>query len=310
MENKFYDAVIIGGGSAGLASAIYLSRAKCKCLVLEKSMLGGQIIVTSEVVNYPGVFNTSGAELIMEMQRQAESFGAEFDYLDVLDFRQDGDYFTVITDGGEIKTLGIIIATGATPRVVGFKGEEEYKGRGISYCATCDGEFFSGKEIYVIGGGFSACEEAIYLTRFASKVHLIVRKDKLRVNGLVADEVSSHPSIQIHYKTNIKEVSGQRFVEKAVFDEDGTEFKVYDETGLGVFVFAGYVPSTENFASKIHLSEEGYIIADRKQKTNIDGVYAAGDVCVKDLRQVVTAVSDGATAATALEKYIEMKKSI
>ncbi|MFI3327098.1 MAG: FAD-dependent oxidoreductase [Clostridia bacterium] len=307
MENKFYDVVIIGGGSAGLASAIYLSRAKCKCLVIEKTMLGGQIIVTSEVVNYPGVFNTSGVDLIMEMQRQAENFGAEFAYNDVLDFKKEDERFIVTTDEGEIECKGIIIATGATPRIIGFKGEEEYKGRGISYCATCDGEFFTGKEIYVIGGGIAACEEALYLTRFATKVHLIVRRDVLRCTGHIADEVQSHQAVQIHYNSNIKEVSGKRFVDNAVFSENGEEFTVTDETGLGIFIFAGYVPSSEIFEGKINLSEDKYIITDKRQKTNIDGVYAAGDVCVKDLRQVVTAVSDGATAATALEKYLSEK---
>ncbi len=302
--NDFYDAIIIGGGPAGLSSAIYMARARYKTLVLEKDKFGGQITITSEVVNYPGVFKTSGTELTKEMQKQAEAFGAEFLLTEVNSFSQEGDYFVLDTDRGQFKTLGLIIAGGAAPRMVGFAGEEQFKGRGVAYCATCDGEFFSGKEIYVIGSGFAACEESIFLTRFATKVHMLIREPDFTCTGSIVNEVKAHPAIEINYNTTMHKVSGENFVTSLTINKDGQMIDIEDAKGIGVFVFAGYVPASAKFAEQISLNPQKYIITDANQKTNLDGVYAAGDICVKNLRQVVTATADGATAATSLEKHL------
>ncbi len=304
MKNNFYDAIIIGGGPAGLSSAIYTARAKYKTLVLEKNKFGGQITITSEVVNYPGVYHTSGEDLTKEMQKQAAAFGAEFLLANVQSFAKDKDFFTVKTDKGEFCTLGLIVASGASPRMVGFKGEEEFKGRGVAYCATCDGEFFSGKDIYVVGSGFAACEESLFLTRFASKIHMIIIGDDFTCTGSVVEEVKAHEKINLLYNTSVKEVFGENYVKGISLIQNGKELNFSDEKGIGVFVFAGYAPASANFADTIRLNEQKYIITDENRKTNIDGVYAAGDICIKNLRQVVTAVSDGATAATSLEKHI------
>ncbi len=304
LPNNFYDAVIIGGGPAGLSAAIYTCRAKYKTLVLEKAKFGGQITITSEVVNYPGVYHTSGEELTKEMQRQAQSFGAEFLMAEVHGFEKNGDVFTLKTDKGTFDTLGIIIAGGASPRMVGFKGEEELKGRGVAYCATCDGEFFAGRDIYVVGSGFAACEEALFLTRFARKIYMLIRGECFSCTGSVTEEVKAHENIEIHYNTSVSEVYGEGFAQGIVLNKNGEELRHFQEEGIGVFVFAGYSPASENFANIVALNERKYILTDENQKTNVDGVYAAGDICVKNLRQVVTAVSDGATAATSLEKYI------
>ncbi len=303
-DNDFYDAIIIGGGPAGLSSAIYMARAKYKTLVLEKNKFGGQITITSEVVNYPGVYHTSGEGLTKEMQRQAMSFGAEFLLADVKNFSQEADMFTVKTDKGEFKTLGIIIASGASPRMVGFKGENDFKGRGVAYCATCDGEFFSGRDIYVVGSGFAACEESLFLTRFAKKIYMLIIGDDFTCTGSVVEEVKSHEKIELFYNTSVKEVYGENFVKGIILDKSGEELNFSEEEGIGVFVFAGYSPASGNFADMIDLNPQKYIITDENKKTTVDGVYAAGDICIKNLRQVVTAVSDGATAATSLEKYV------
>ena len=304
MKENFYDTIIIGGGPAGLSSAIYMARAKYKTLVLEKNKFGGQITITSEVVNYPGVYSTSGEELTKEMQKQASTFGAEFLMADATTFEKSGDFIKVTTDKGEFNTLGLIIASGASPKMIGFKGEDEFKGRGVAYCATCDGEFFTGKDIYVVGSGFAACEESLFLTRFAKKIYMLIRGEDFSCTGSVVEEVKSHENIEVFYNTNVEEVYGENFVKGIKLNKKGEEIDVNAEEGIGVFVFAGYAPASENFADLIDLNPQKYIITDENQKTNVDGVYAAGDICIKNLRQVVTAVSDGATAATSLEKYI------
>ena len=269
--SKRYDAIIVGGGPAGLSAAIYLSRAKYSVLVLEKEKFGGQITITSQIVNYPGVLEDSGEGLTDKMRQQAESFGAVFQKTKVKKMFLDQPVKRIETEQGTVEAIGVVIATGAHPRQLGFPGEKEYQGRGIAYCATCDGEFFEGCPLFVIGGGFAACEEAIFLTQYASKVTMIV------------------------------------MLEYAVFrnNKNQTTWR-YDAKGghFGIFVFAGYVPENTLFKEQLAINEQGYLLTDLHQKTSIDGVYGAGDVCQKDLRQVVTAVSDGAIAATSLEKYI------
>ncbi len=303
---NIYDVVIIGGGPAGLSAAIYLARAKLSVLVIEKDKFGGQITITSEVVNYPGVLEDSGEGLTTKMRQQAQNFGADFKLAHVEALELDGVVKKVITDQGEYQSLGIVLATGAHPRKLGFPGEKEFQGRGIAYCATCDGQFFEGLELFVIGGGFAACEEAMFLTQYASHVTMIVREEDFTCAKSIADEVKAHPKIDIIFETEIIEAGGKNQLEYAVFRNNKTqETWRYDaKERFGIFVFAGYIPANQLFKDQLELNEQGYLITDASQKTSQDGVYGAGDICVKDLRQVVTAVSDGAISATSLEKYI------
>ena len=305
MEN-LYDVVIVGGGPAGLTAALYLARAKYRVVVLEKEQFGGQISITHEVVNYPGIAKTTGKALTDTIRQQAENFGAEFRLAEATGIDSDGDIKIVHTSNGEFHCFGILLATGAQPRTVGFNGEEEFKGRGVAYCATCDGEFFTGKELFVIGGGYAAAEESVFLTKFASHVTILVRKDNFSCAASVADQAKNHEKITVLYNTVMEEVSGENGLTYARYKNTATgevtEYK--SDESFGVFVFAGYAPATEVVKSIVGLNEQGYIVTDSLQKTSMVGVYAAGDVCIKPLRQVVTATCDGALAATELEKYV------
>lgn len=303
-----YDAVVIGGGAAGLAASIYLARAQYTVLVIEKEKFGGQITITSEVVNYPGIISTDGKKLTEGMRIQAENFGAEFMLAQVEKIDFSGEVKKIYTDKGEIETYGIVLATGASPRRAGFKGEEEFRGRGVAYCATCDGEFFTGKEVFVVGGGFAAAEEAIFLTKYARKVTILVRGESFTCAESIVEEVLKNDLIEVRYNTEVKEVGGESSLQYAVF-EDKKERKIYrydsqNGENFGMFVFAGYEPANKLFKDVLETDERGYLVTDRNQKTSEDAVYGAGDICIKNLRQVVTAVSDGAIAATSLEKDI------
>ena len=303
---NLYDVIIVGGGPAGLTAALYLARAKYRVLVLEKEQFGGQIAITHEVVNYPGIAKTSGKALTDTIQKQAEGFGAEFMLAEATGFDLSGDIKAVRTNRGDYRCFGVLLATGAHPRTVGFKGEEEHKGRGVAYCATCDGEFFTDKEIFVVGGGYAAAEESVFLTKFARHVTILVRKDDFSCAASVADQAKNHEKITVLTNTVMEEVSGENGLNYARYKNTATgEVTEYKSTeSFGVFVFAGYAPATEALKDLVELNEQGYIVTDAAQKTNVDGVYAAGDVCIKPLRQVVTATSDGALAATELEKYV------
>ena len=305
MEN-LYDVIIVGGGPAGLTAALYLARAKYRVLVLEKEQFGGQIAITHEVVNYPGIAKTSGKALTDTIQQQAERFGAEFLLAEATSFDLAGDIKTVHTGKGDYRCFGILMATGAHPRAVGFKGEEAHKGRGVAYCATCDGEFFTGKEIFVVGGGYAAAEESVFLTKFARHVTILVRKADFSCAASVADQAKNHEKITVLTNTVMEEVSGENGLTYARYKNTATGevTEVKSEESFGVFVFAGYAPATEAVKGIVELNEQGYIVTDASQKTSAEGVYAAGDVCIKPLRQVVTATSDGALAATELEKYV------
>ena len=312
---NMYDVVVIGGGPAGLTAALYLARARYRVVVVEKEKFGGQITITHEVVNYPGVEKTSGEALTATMRKQAESFGAEFLLAEVEDLVAEGDIKVVKTTRGDLKTYGILIATGAHPRMIGFKGEEEFRGRGVAYCATCDGEFFTGKEVFVIGGGFAAAEEAVFLTKYAKHVNILFRKDDFSCAAATAEAAKNHEKITVIPNTVVEEVYGDSALRsiryKNIKTEEVHEYKAEAGDNIGVFVFAGYQPATSLVKGIVELDESGYIVTDRVQKTNIDGIYAAGDVCIKPLRQVVTAVGDGALAATELEKYAaKMHKKI
>ncbi len=304
--DRLYDVIVVGGGPAGLTAALYLARAKYRVLVLEKEQFGGQIAITHEVVNYPGIAKTSGKALTDTIRQQAESFGGEFLLAEALGFELSGDLKTVRTNRGDFRSFGVLLATGAHPRSVGFRGEAEFKGRGVAYCATCDGEFFTGKEVFVVGGGYAAAEESVFLTKFARHVTILIRRDDFSCAASVADQAKKHEKITVLTNTVLEEVAGENGLHYARYQNtvtgEVTEYK--SDESFGVFVFAGYAPATETVKGIVDLNEQGYILTDATQKTSVPGVYAAGDVCIKPLRQVVTATSDGALAATELEKYV------
>lgn len=305
MEN-LYDVVVIGGGPAGLTAALYLARARYRVVVVEKDHFGGQITITAEVVNYPGVGRTSGTELTETMRKQAEGFGAEFLLAEVTGLDLSSDVKTVRTSRGDLKCFGVLLATGAHPRMVGFQGEEQFRGRGVAYCATCDGEFFTDKDVFVVGGGFAAAEESVFLTKYARHVTILIRGDGFTCAQATADAARNHEKITVLTNTVVEEVSGDtalRFIRyRNTRTGQVTKHHAADGEAFGVFVFAGYEPATELVQGLAELDEQGYVLTDRSQKTTADGLYAAGDVCVKPLRQVVTAVGDGALAATELER--------
>ena len=305
MEN-LYDVVVIGGGPAGLTAALYLARARYRVVVVEKNHFGGQITITAEVVNFPGVERTSGAALTESMRKQAESFGAEFLLAEVTGLDLTGDVKTVRTSRCDLKCFGVLLATGAHPRMVGFQGEEQFRGRGVAYCATCDGEFFTDKDVFVVGGGFAAAEESVFLTKYARHVTILIRGDGFTCAQATADAARNHEKITVLTNTVVEEVSGDtalRFIRyRNTRTGQVTKHHAADGEAFGVFVFAGYEPATELVQGLAELDEQGYVLTDRSQKTTADGLYAAGDVCVKPLRQVVTAVGDGALAATELER--------
>ena len=307
-STDLYDVIVIGGGPAGLTAGLYLARARYRVLVVEKDDFGGQITITDEVVNYPGVARASGRELTATMRRQAADFGAEFKTAEVTGLELDGDVKTVHTTRGDLKAFGVLIATGANPRRVGFAGEEEYAGRGVAYCATCDGEFFAGREVLVVGGGFAAAEESVFLTKYASRVTILVREDDFTCDASVADEAKRNPKIEVRYRTELAGVTAGAggLAEATLRDAATGETSTWtpaDGGTFGVFVFAGYVPATGLVRGLVDLDDHGYVVTDQYGATSVPGVYAAGDLRVKHLRQVVTAVSDGAVAAVELERW-------
>ena len=308
-----YDLIIIGGGPAGISAGIYAGRAKLKTLIIEKENVGGQIRTTHEMVNYPGILQTTGSDYMNTLRAQALAFNVKFKEDEVLDLNLEDDIKIIKTKKEEIQGRSVIFATGASPRKLGFKGESEFTGRGVAYCATCDGEFFKGLDVFVIGGGYAAAEEAIFLTKFARKVRLVVRKEELSCAKTISDKVKANPKIEILFNTELEEVGGEDVLTFAKFKNNKTnekfEYNASEEDGtFGVFVFIGYKPQTELFKGKVKLDEQGYVITNENMETNISGVYAAGDLRPKSLRQVVTAVADGAIAATNAEKYVNEQK--
>lgn len=310
MENQVYDLLIIGGGSAALSAGIYAGRAMMDVVIIEKGEIGGQAVTTSDIVNYPGIRKTTGPNLMKEMYQQAQDFGVSFvnDEITAVDFTKD-QKVVIGNNGKEYRAYAVIIATGASANKIGFKGEVEFTGRGIAYCATCDGEFFKGLEVYVVGGGYAAAEEAVYLTRYAKKVHMLIREPDFTCAKMTADQARNHPKIDVTYHTEVKEVSGDGLLQKAVLvnnqtgEETVVEADPQDGT-FGMFIFAGNKPNTEIFKNHVQMSKQGFIPTNDLMETNVAGIYAVGDLREKELRQIVTAVSDGAIAATKAQQYV------
>lgn len=309
--SKVYDVIVLGGGPAGLAAGIYAGRARLSTLIIEKGQDGGQIAITDEIENYPGqtIEGESGASLAARMAEQAAKFGAE----------RVGDVIKEVSLEGKIKTLTgskgvyegktVIIATGAFPRPIGCDNEGKFVGKGISFCATCDAAFFEDFEVYVVGGGDSAVEEALYLTKFARKVTIIHRRDELRAAKSIQEKAFANDKIHFMWNTVVESVNGDGLLSSMVVRNkktgERTTITADEEDGMfGLFGFIGYLPKSELFEGQIDL-DGGYIVTDADMKTNVDGVFAAGDIRVKSLRQVVTAAADGAIAAVQAGKYIE-----
>ncbi|HHX49988.1 MAG TPA: thioredoxin-disulfide reductase, partial [Clostridia bacterium] len=307
MSEQIWDVVVIGGGPAGLAAGVYASRSKLKALILEKGRPGGQASTTAELENYPGFGRgATGPGLMEAMRKHAEEFGTEIRRAEVVGVELEGVVKTIQTKkGAEIQSKAVIFAPGAEPRSLNIKGEKELRGKGVSYCATCDADFFEELDIVVVGNGDAAIEEAMYLTRFANEVTIIVIHDEgiLDCNKASAEKAFANSKIKWVWNSVLEEIKGDGLVEKVSIKNLKTGNLTEMETN-GVFFFVGTVPKTEFLKGKIELDQQGYIITNEKMETNIPGVYAAGDVRQKYLRQVVTAASDGAIAAVAVEKYL------
>lgn len=305
-----YDVIILGAGPAGLAAGIYAGRSRLSTLIVEKGQDGGQIAITDMIENYPGQMldGESGPSLVARMTQQAEKFGAERVADTIKEVKLTGDVKEVICAKGTYKAKSIILATGASSRPIGCKGEQEFKGRGVSYCATCDASFFEDLDVYVVGGGDSAVEEAIYLTKFARNVTIIHRRDELRAAKSIQEKAFANPKIHFFWDSLVDEVGGDDIVQWMIVRNKKTgetrKVEASEEDGLfGVFGFIGLVPTTELFEGQIDM-EKGYVLTDDDMHTNVPGVFAAGDMRKKSLRQVITAAADGAIAAMQAEKYL------
>ncbi|WP_088006487.1 thioredoxin-disulfide reductase [Indiicoccus explosivorum] len=307
-EEKIYDVIIIGAGPAGLTAAVYTSRANLSTLMLERGVPGGQMVNTEEIENYPGFDSILGPDLSTKMYEHAQRFGAEYGYGDVSAITEEGDIKIVKAGSKEFKARSIIISSGAEYKKLGIPGEQEFSGRGVSYCAVCDGAFFKGKELVVVGGGDSAVEEGVYLTRFAEKVTIVHRRDELRAQKIIQDRAFKNEKIDFIWNTTVKEIKGEEGkVSKVLLEstEDGSEKEFKTD---GVFIYIGMLPLTKPFESLGILNEEGYIRTNDEMETSVEGIFAAGDVREKTLRQVVTATGDGSIAAQAAQHYVEEMK--
>ena len=315
MSEHIYDLIIVGAGPAGLTAGLYAGRATLDTLILEGNSVGGQVTTTSVVYNYPGVAEVDGTELMNKMQKQVADFGVEIKHAEVAKYDDLTADVKTVTDanGQQYQARSIIISGGANPKKVGFPGEEKFRGRGVAYCSTCDGELFTGLQIFVIGGGYAAAEEADYLSRYGKHVTVLVRGDHFTCPPLIASRALDNPKVSVKYNTEVESVSGDDYLTEATLVNNKTgEKTVYhlndgDQT-FGVFIYIGTQPATKNLEGVIKLNQQGYIITDSQRQTNIPGVFAAGDIIEKSLRQIVTATADGAEAATAAEKYIADQK--
>ena len=308
--DKVYDIIVLGAGPAGLAAASYAGRARMDTLLIEGTKDGGQIVITNEIENYPGSLEEeSGPSLIARMTKQVEKFGADRVTDTIVDVELEGKVKHLKGNHGDYYAKAVVIATGASPRPIGCPGEKEFTGKGVSYCATCDANFFEEFEVYVVGGGDSAVEEAMYLTKFARKVTLVHRRDELRAAKSIQEKAFANPKMAFMWNTTIEEIKGDGVVTSMIVKDTKTgetrEIEADEEDGtFGIFVFVGFDPKSQLFEGKLEM-ENRYIVTDKYMHTSVPGVFAAGDVIVKHLRQVVTACGDGAVAATEAQHYVE-----
>lgn len=306
VQERKYDIVIVGGGPGGLTAGLYGARAEMKTVVLEKGLTGGQIANTEEVEDYPGFERISGAELAMKMANHAQKFGLEIETDEVEEVYVDGDDRLVKCASGNVyRAKTVILSTGGSPVRLGVPGEKEYSGRGVSYCAICDGAFFKGQVIAVVGGGDAAVEEGLFLTKFGSKVHIIHRRDALRAQKIIQKRAFDNPKIEIIWDTVVESINGDK---NKVSDLTLKNVKTGEKSTLAVgavFVFIGFRPNSNITREALRKDQGGYIITNERMETSIKGIYACGDVRSQLVRQITNAVGDGTTAAVAAEKYIE-----
>ncbi len=308
-EEKIYDVAILGAGPAGMTAAVYTSRANLSTIMIERGVPGGQMVNTNEVENYPGFASVLGPDLSNKMFEHAKKFGAEYAFGDVKRLNDGDEYKTIVTGNKEYKARAVIIATGAEHKKLGIPGEEEYSGRGVSYCAVCDGAFFKDRELVVVGGGDSAVEEGIFLTRFAKKVTIVHRRDQLRAQKILQERAFANEKIDFIWSHTVKEIHGKDGKVNSVTlvsTKDGTEREFKTD---GVFIYIGLVPLTKPFEHLGITNEDGWIITDEEMRTKIPGIFAAGDVRAKSLRQIVTATGDGSIAAQSAQEYVEELKA-
>lgn len=311
-DKKIYDTVIIGAGPAGLSAAIYAGRATMDTLVIEANQVGGQVTTTSVVWNYPAVEKIDGTALMNQMQQQAANFGVQIVHDQITDYELEDD-LKVLHGRQDYYARSVIIAAGAKPRELNFPGEQQFRGHGIAFCSTCDGELFTGLQVFVIGGGYAAAEEADYLTRYAKHVTVISREAEFTCAPLTAARALNNPKVDVKFNTEIVRVTGKDYLETAVFknNQTGKEFSYQPDSSeqtFGVFIYIGTQPATAKLTKILNHDEHGYLKADATLATNLPGVFAAGDIVVKPLRQIVTAASDGAVAATSAEHYVTALK--
>ncbi|WP_349291557.1 thioredoxin-disulfide reductase [Neobacillus sedimentimangrovi] len=307
-EEKIYDVIIVGAGPAGMTAAVYTSRANLSTLMIERGMPGGQMANTEDIENYPGFESILGPELSTKMFEHAKKFGAEYAYGDIKEIIDHGDYKVVVAGSKQYKTYSVIIAAGAEYKKLGVPGEQELSGRGVSYCAVCDGAFFKGKELFVIGGGDSAVEEGVYLTRFASKVTIVHRRDELRAQKILQDRAFANEKVDFiwnHTVKSINEKDGKVGSVTLVSTVDGKEQELPAD---GVFIYIGMVPLSKPFEKLGITNENGYIETNDRMETKVPGIFAAGDIREKMLRQIVTATGDGSIAAQSAQHYVEELK--
>jgi thioredoxin reductase (NADPH) len=307
-EEKIYDVIIAGAGPAGMTAAVYTSRANLSTLMIERGMPGGQMANTEDVENYPGFESILGPDLSTKMFEHAKKFGAEYAYGDIKEIIDNGDIKTVVAGSKQYKAYSVIISAGAEYKKVGVPGEKELSGRGVSYCAVCDGAFFKGKELYVIGGGDSAVEEGVYLTRFASKVTIVHRRDELRAQKILQDRAFANEKVDFIWNHTIKSINdkeGKVGSVTLVSTQTGEEQELPAD---GVFIYIGMIPLSKPFTNLGITNENGYIETNERMETKVPGIFAAGDIREKTLRQIVTATGDGSIAAQSAQHYVEELK--